>query len=1309
MRRAPTIRTSRRRSGRSSTEEQKGELDLERFATPESISTDPGVWQLVGEQLELGEMPPAKKPQLAPAQKEQLSAWVRQRLDAIARSNAGDPGPVVVRRLSNAEFAYTLRDLTGIENLDPTEGFPVDGAAGEGFTNTGAALVMSPTLFTKYLDAAKEVAKHVVLLPDGIAFSEKTTPRDWTEEKLAAIRAFYAEFTEIGGGSAVDLQGIRFDTKDGGVLPLDRYFAATLAARAGGAPDLDGIARERGLSPKYLRTLWSALTSTEANALLDPLRARWREAEAGDGSALAEEVARWQRALWQFTTVGHIGKRGGPSAWQEPVSPVVASREVRLALPDDGEDVTLYLAAEAMAGSGANPTVNWRAPRVVAPDHPPVMLHEVGRMAGRAEARMTDELARTAAYLDCLAATLGTGQPVEALAAERGLDPALAARWARVAALGHPVEPRVTGQFSARMDSGAAGGAVVGWGFDATPSVLVNQSDETVVIGTVTLPARGVTMHPSPTRDAAITWRSPIDGAIGVEGLLADTDAHCGNGIDWHVDHVSRDGTTVLARGAFDNGGSEAFEASATVAVRRGDLVVVTVGARDANHGCDTTGVVLAISERGAGGRIWDLGSEIIDRIRDGNPLADSSGIAEVWHLGAAGGDAAEPGAIPPGSILAEWRSRVLRGESGDALAESVQRLLASGDLPGNEQDRILYANLRDWNGVLGWLPPVPSGAGDGAADFEAGAQGVVHAFTIPAAFVHPGAEFVATGTLGSGDGGIRVSASLSPPSESLTGGTILARPGSQAERKLLADLDGFRQLFPAALCYTKIVPVDEVVTLTLFYREDDHFRRLLLDDAQAAALDRLWDELHFVSEDALKLVDVFEQLWQFSTQDGDPTVLEPLREPIAAGAARFRALRDAAGVAQLNDVIAFADRAWRRPLDGREKSDLRDLYRELLADDLSHDAAVRLTLARILAAPDFLYKLEDPPPGKEAAPVSGTELASRLSFFLTSSAPDAELSALAAAGDLRDSVTLAAQARRLLADGRVRRLAIEFGAQWLHVRDFDQHDEKSERYFPEFGPIRAALDEEPVRFFTDFFQNDRSVLDLLAADHVFVNDALAEYYGLPAGGEAWRRVEGVREKGRGGVLGFGAALAMQSGASRTSPILRGNWISETLLGERLPRPPKGVPVLLEEPPAGLTERQLTERHSSDPSCARCHARIDPFGFSLENFDAIGRFRVTDAAGLPIDASTRAADGTAFAGIDGLRDYLLTHRRDDFVRQFCRKLLGYALGRGVILSDEPLLDAMQDDLAANGYRVGRAIEMVVLSPQFREIRGSDHP
>jgi hypothetical protein len=242
----------------------------------------------------------------------------------------------------------------------------------------------------------------------------------------------------------------------------------------------------------------------------------------------------------------------------------------------------------------------------------------------------------------------------------------------------------------------------------------------------------------------------------------------------------------------------------------------------------------------------------------------------------------------------------------------------------------------------------------------------------------------------------------------------------------------------------------------------------------------------------------------------------------------------------------------------------------------------------------------------------------------------------------------------------------------------------------------------------TDAIQNDAPVLTLFDADHTFLNDALAKHYGIPGvSGPEWRRVEGVRQFGRGGVLGLAATLAKQAGASRTSPILRGNWVSEVLLGEKLPRPPKDVPQLPEdEANAQLSVRQLVEKHSSDRRCAVCHARIDPFGFALEGYDAIGRRRMKDLGERPIDTSTRLKDNTELNGMDGLRRYLTAQRRDDVLRQFYRKLLGYALGRAVQLSDEPLLDELLS-LPPAEQCFAAVVSRIILSDQFRKIRGAE--
>jgi hypothetical protein len=456
-------------------------------------------------------------------------------------------------------------------------------------------------------------------------------------------------------------------------------------------------------------------------------------------------------------------------------------------------------------------------------------------------------------------------------------------------------------------------------------------------------------------------------------------------------------------------------------------------------------------------------------------------------------------------------------------------------------------------------------------------------------------------------------------------------------------------------------------------------------------------------------MVDTFEQLWQFATQDADPSQFDPLRKPIQDGAARFREQLKQAEPKQVEGVVALANRAYRRPLTETEKQELRALYAKLRQEQLPHEEAIQLTLARVLTSPSFLYRTEKSPTQVAQGPVSNLELANRLSYFLWSSQPDEELRKEAELGSLRTAAGMQRQMTRMIKDPKVRRLALEFGSSWLQIRDFDSFDEKSEKAFPSFQNLRGAMYEESVQFLTDFFATNGSVLSLLDADTGFLNDRLAEHYGIPGVvGSEWRKVTGLRQQRRGGILGQAAILSKQAGASRTSPILRGNWISEVLLGDKLPRPPKDVPQLPEEE-AGLvmTMRELTEKHTSDTRCSGCHRRIDPYGYALEEYDAIGRWRNKDLGNRPIHTKTKVMDGSEFEGLDGLRQYLLTQGKDAFVKTFCRKLLGYALGRAVQLSDEPLLSAMQTRLCASGYKVQEAMAMIVASKQFREIRGRD--
>ena len=271
-------------------------------------------------------------------------------------------------------------------------------------------------------------------------------------------------------------------------------------------------------------------------------------------------------------------------------------------------------------------------------------------------------------------------------------------------------------------------------------------------------------------------------------------------------------------------------------------------------------------------------------------------------------------------------------------------------------------------------------------------------------------------------------------------------------------------------------------------------------------------------------------------------------------------------------------------------------LYQHLRNEGVQHREAVQTLIAHVLTAPDFLYKLETPQVGTGQSNVEGEELAARLSFFLWSSIPDSQLLELGRRGALKEQKVMVEQMERMLKDPRAKRLASQFACQWLHLRDFDQNDDKNEKLYPQFAALRRSMYGETLRFFENMFQNNGSLLDVIDSDHTFLDEALAHHYGFHwntdpddsteiSGDSHWRKFEGIRLKGRGDVLGMAAFLASQSGASRTSPILRGNWIYETLLGEQLPRPPVDVPLLPEQVPEGLTSRQLIEKHSSVVAC----------------------------------------------------------------------------------------------------------------------------
>ncbi|MDA1092624.1 MAG: DUF1592 domain-containing protein [Acidobacteria bacterium] len=403
----------------------------------------------------------------------------------------------------------------------------------------------------------------------------------------------------------------------------------------------------------------------------------------------------------------------------------------------------------------------------------------------------------------------------------------------------------------------------------------------------------------------------------------------------------------------------------------------------------------------------------------------------------------------------------------------------------------------------------------------------------------------------------------------------------------------------------------------------------------------------------------------------------------------------------------SLARRAYRRPLESGDVDVLMDFYRAG-RDDGSFDAGIQLALERLLISPDFLFRVVRDPtdvaPGAVYA-LTDIELASRLSFFLWSSSPDAALLDLAEQGRLSDPEVLEQQTRRMLADPRAAALVRNFAGQWLYLRNLRAVVPDAIE-FPEFDEnLREAFQRETELFVESLIRDDRSVLDLLGADYTFVNERLATHYGIPnVYGSHFRRVglDAETAEHRGGIFGHGSLLTVTSYPNRTSPVLRGKWMLTNVLGTPPPPPPADVPDLPERGENGqvATVRDRLARHRESPACSVCHAPMDPLGLALENYDAIGRWRTTGEANLPIDSSGRLPDGTVFEGPMGLRSILLD-RRERFVGTLTEKLLAYALGRGAEYFDRPTVRAITREAAIDDYRWSSIIVGIVQSAPFR--------
>jgi len=403
--------------------------------------------------------------------------------------------------------------------------------------------------------------------------------------------------------------------------------------------------------------------------------------------------------------------------------------------------------------------------------------------------------------------------------------------------------------------------------------------------------------------------------------------------------------------------------------------------------------------------------------------------------------------------------------------------------------------------------------------------------------------------------------------------------------------------------------------------------------------------------------------------------------------------------------LTRLAGRAYRRPATADDVETLLEFYAAGYADG-GFDSGIQRALERLLVSPQFLYRIErvpdDAEPGQPFA-VSPLELASRLAFFLWSSLPDERLIELGVSGALADDEVLLAEVERMLADPRSDALVDNFAAQWLFLRDVEGKDPDVFIFRDYDEALREAFITETELFINSVLREERSVLELIDADYSFVNQRLAEHYGIPfIKGSQFRRITFPADSPRGGLLGQGSILTLTSYPTRTSPVVRGKYVLDNLLASPPPAPPADVPALIEDTSnerATMTLRESMARHRESPECASCHAQMDPIGFAFENFDAVGRWRDSDA-GLPIEASSTLVDGTVVDGVDGLKRLLLADP-ERFVSAVTEKLLMYALGRNVQYYDRPTIRAIVRDAADENHSFAALIRGIVTSVPFR--------
>ncbi len=538
------------------------------------------------------------------------------------------------------------------------------------------------------------------------------------------------------------------------------------------------------------------------------------------------------------------------------------------------------------------------------------------------------------------------------------------------------------------------------------------------------------------------------------------------------------------------------------------------------------------------------------------------------------------------------------------------------------------------------------------------------------------------------------------------------------------------------------------------YFRDDQPLYELVLSPPQQAELDRLWNELDFIAQVPLRQYSGFiwferaessfinEEAFHFVRAEDraaaseamierfagvylekvrkhtdSPVIIEAAENYFHDMNAKIRHLEsqlEDAQLKQFESLMEFAERAYRRPLTGEERTALRSFYDEVKSfPTADHRSAMEDTLISIIVSPSQLYRWDLQCNEQQAHALKPYELASRLSYFLWASLPDDALMAEAAKGQLSNQQAVSQQVSRMIEDERVHGMAREFLGNWLDFRRFETHNGVDRNEFADFDDeLRQAMADEPIEYFLEVLRRNGRLAELLESDHMVINQALALHYGVAnvefETDAQWKRVDGASDYQRGGLLSMGVFLTQNSPGLRTSPVKRGYWVVRKLLGEKIPPPPPNVPELpsSEHQLGDLTLRELLAQHREHPSCAACHDRFDAAGLLLEGFDPIGRPRTNDLGGRLVATDAILPNGSEAEGLAGLKNYILTQRADDFRRHFCQSLLSFALGRTLILPDDLLVDDMLMQLKQNDDRLQVAFEVIVQSQQFRNKRGA---